>query len=391
MHEFLKELVKLHETTSVATILNMKDKNLSSSDVYSHLDRIRDRDLIDTIGFAIETDSGELVKVFVVEKDAEEFEKALGAILNKDLDIEGILNELSLKYDIVDVEWPEDRLSSSETNNENVNPEDKMYTDGSESLNSNLNGTKSDIKHQNPRKIEKGPNYDFIKSLFGESIAKKCKTRILAEDDEYDDLGNLIINLIKLCDPFQNRNLSNTILKSSAFSQLMNGIKNGTAKRRLSTVPGLYQKLSIASVALNTSIALMLQEDEMDKVSADMKNQDNTDGSSNLDDPIKDVPDEWTSFISGAVLTISNPAFNNGEEILIAREQYDNLVNNISSGKDTFEIIANDSAKYIFTKDGEDYIISKRNDTAGPETDDESDTKSCKIAIDVILAPEQKD
>lgn len=65
----------------------------------------------DTVAFGLEDDQGNVVKVYVREEQAEDFEHALGIALENDTttqpEIAEILFELREKFDIVDVVWPQ--------------------------------------------------------------------------------------------------------------------------------------------------------------------------------------------------------------------------------------------------------------------------------------------
>ncbi|KKM14187.1 hypothetical protein LCGC14_1708660 [marine sediment metagenome] len=64
-----------------------------------------------TVAFGLEDDQGNVVKVYVREEQAEDFEHALGIALENDTttqpEIAEILFELREKFDIVDVVWPQ--------------------------------------------------------------------------------------------------------------------------------------------------------------------------------------------------------------------------------------------------------------------------------------------
>lgn len=66
---------------------------------------------IETIAFGLEDDNGEIIKVYVNAEEAEAFEKALGDMLGSEDDIEEVIQKLSDDYDIVSVEWPEERMN----------------------------------------------------------------------------------------------------------------------------------------------------------------------------------------------------------------------------------------------------------------------------------------
>ncbi len=92
--------------------------DFDSSDVLSKIDAAQKREFMndDTTAFGLEDDQGNLVKVFVKNDQAEDFENQLAAMLAGQQDdetdqanakeIAEIIHELKDKFDIVDVEWP---------------------------------------------------------------------------------------------------------------------------------------------------------------------------------------------------------------------------------------------------------------------------------------------
>jgi len=92
--------------------------DFDASDVLSKIDAAQKREVQndDTTAFGLEDDQGNLVKVYVQNDQAEEFEKTLAAMLAGELEndaeentapeIAEVLFKLKDKYDLVDVEWP---------------------------------------------------------------------------------------------------------------------------------------------------------------------------------------------------------------------------------------------------------------------------------------------
>lgn len=84
------------------------DGQVSGSDINDYLERAQDlNDEIESVGFAIETDDGDIVKVYVNAKEADAFEQELSKLLGLSGDFEEAVNQLAQKYDIVDVVWPQ--------------------------------------------------------------------------------------------------------------------------------------------------------------------------------------------------------------------------------------------------------------------------------------------
>ena len=90
---------------------NMINTNggVTGSEVNDYLERAHElNDEVDTVGFAIETDDGDFIKVYVNATQADQFEQELSNLLGMDDDSEAALNQLAQKFDVVDVVWPTD-------------------------------------------------------------------------------------------------------------------------------------------------------------------------------------------------------------------------------------------------------------------------------------------
>ena len=99
------------------------DNSVTGTDVTNYLQKADDiNDEVDTVVFGLETDTGEVVKVYVAVPDADAFEKAMSEKLGTEDDIEDVIAELAQDFDIVDVEWPEgdDEDEDEETNDGEV-------------------------------------------------------------------------------------------------------------------------------------------------------------------------------------------------------------------------------------------------------------------------------
>ena len=117
---------KKKQSKMMRRVMNMKeslgvdlDRNeFDASDVISKIDaagKKADQD-DDTTPFGLEDEDGNMVKVYVKNDQAEEFEKQLAVMLagededdddeNSSLEIAEVLFKLKDKFDIVDVEWP---------------------------------------------------------------------------------------------------------------------------------------------------------------------------------------------------------------------------------------------------------------------------------------------
>ena len=83
------------------------DGKVSGSDVADYIERAEElNDEVDTIPFGLETDDGQIVKVYVNAEQADSFEEAMKKMLGMEDDIEEAINRLTTEFDIVDVVWP---------------------------------------------------------------------------------------------------------------------------------------------------------------------------------------------------------------------------------------------------------------------------------------------
>ena len=86
------------------------DGEVSGSQVAKYLDRAAElNDEVDTVPFGLETDDGDIVKVYVNAEQADKFEEEMKKLLGVEDDIEEAINKLALEFDIVDVVWPKDK------------------------------------------------------------------------------------------------------------------------------------------------------------------------------------------------------------------------------------------------------------------------------------------
>ena len=88
---------------------------VKATDVMKYLDHAHEvNDEVDTITFGMELDDNSVVKIHVNAKDADEFERVLGDYLGQETDAEKVIDELSDKFDIVAVDWPEGYKSTQQ-------------------------------------------------------------------------------------------------------------------------------------------------------------------------------------------------------------------------------------------------------------------------------------
>lgn len=134
MFKFLQELQNTHQvitrtatsdgsiagmndvTTKAGTDVSFKNNQIDvnsqngvdAAEVQDYLEKAKDiNDEVDCVGFAVELDDSRLVKLYVNEKDAQAFEEELSTNLGVDKEFDELLIDLSKKYDVVDVIWPD--------------------------------------------------------------------------------------------------------------------------------------------------------------------------------------------------------------------------------------------------------------------------------------------
>lgn len=95
------------------------DGQVTGSDVADYLERAAElNDEVDTVPFGLETDDGDIVKVYVNAEQADKFEEAMKKLLGVEDDIEEAINKLALEFDIVDVVWPKQKVDDAEGSDE---------------------------------------------------------------------------------------------------------------------------------------------------------------------------------------------------------------------------------------------------------------------------------
>ncbi len=83
------------------------DGKVRGADVANYLERAHElNDEVETVLYGLETSDGKVVKVYVNSAQAEAFEAEMKKMLGMEDDIEEAINNLAVKFDIVDVIWP---------------------------------------------------------------------------------------------------------------------------------------------------------------------------------------------------------------------------------------------------------------------------------------------
>lgn len=100
---------------------------LSGASVKDYLEKAHGiNDEIDTVCYGLETDDGEIIKVYVNSEQAEDFETKMADMLGTEDDVESAINKLAQEFDIVDVVWPRDeegKTGSTDTQDNEGDPD----------------------------------------------------------------------------------------------------------------------------------------------------------------------------------------------------------------------------------------------------------------------------
>uniref|UniRef100_UPI0038910D8D hypothetical protein n=1 Tax=Acinetobacter sp. TaxID=472 RepID=UPI0038910D8D len=103
---------------------------VTGSDVADYIERAEElNDEVETVPFGLETDDGQIVKVYVNAEQADKFEDAMKNMLGLEDDIEEAINRLTGEFDIVDVVWPRDPNADQDDNDELDDPDIDMELD----------------------------------------------------------------------------------------------------------------------------------------------------------------------------------------------------------------------------------------------------------------------
>jgi hypothetical protein len=190
------------KTTRIKELLNEYNIPVISQNqtdkVLNHISKMEKNDEFETVCFGLETDDGDIVKVFVQVEQADAFEKALSEKISTDDSIEDVLNDLQADFNIVDVVWPEE--TEDEANSD--------IDDGTDSLNPNINyddfkgdGPDEDehiVKSKDEMQDKKNPDQKEESLSFGQRFAKKYLGEGLSEDVEKTDNLSLLKKVHKI-------------------------------------------------------------------------------------------------------------------------------------------------------------------------------------------------
>lgn len=137
---------------------------------------------VETVTFGLETDDDEIVKVYVNSKDADGFEEAMSKLLGSEDSIESALEKLSLDFDIVAVDWPnEDEDESVDGESESEETTDELLDLSSEEE------SEEEPKTEGEETMTIGNN--FLKRILGEELDEELlmEKKTAPEDEEEID------------------------------------------------------------------------------------------------------------------------------------------------------------------------------------------------------------
>jgi hypothetical protein len=158
-----------------------------SKDITDALDRAAEDEEVETITFGLEDENDDIVKVYVNIQDADGFEDALSKLLGDDDSIEDILDELSKEYDIVNVVWPEDGVEPDHSDFDEAPEGEEAPTDGSESLNPNVNY--DDAKEtKKPARPKAETTTESLSSMFFNRVAEDSSATSSGIKPSVDDM-----------------------------------------------------------------------------------------------------------------------------------------------------------------------------------------------------------
>lgn len=165
------------------------DVSLSASDIRASLRTAEEseNDYYNTVTYGIETDTGEIVKVYIDADDEaalENFEKDLAAILGEEDNIEEILNMLDDKYNIVDVDWPDSVDDADDADVEETNSDDEEDLDPIPSDEEIINKIKADLSDEDDvdNEVEEDPDDDPEEDSEEDSEDEEATSESIEED-----------------------------------------------------------------------------------------------------------------------------------------------------------------------------------------------------------------
>lgn len=163
------------------------DGKVTGSDVANYLERAAElNDEVDTVPFGLETDDGQIVKVYVNAEQADAFEEALKNLLGIEDDIEEAINRLASQFDIVDVVWPKGARPDEEAGAEDTEltiddgQDDEEFSDHDEDVEASVN------TEDEPREVTDATYSDASSKEVSHEGEPNCVLNV-PEDSEISD------------------------------------------------------------------------------------------------------------------------------------------------------------------------------------------------------------
>lgn len=172
--DFLKELFALRAIKEDEEEVNASDMKVDDQ-VHQQLDDAAEDDEMDAQCFGLEMEDGKVVKVYVKQEDAENFEKAMSEKLGESDDIKAALEELEKDFEILKIVWPDEDQEGEDDD------EDKDDDDGSESMNDEVDY--DDDEEGNPKAKDEFKNEQVQPLSYGQSFAKRIMELKWSDED----------------------------------------------------------------------------------------------------------------------------------------------------------------------------------------------------------------
>lgn len=119
--------------------------NVTPDKVVNQLNQTTKLDDVETEAYGLETDDGQIVKVYINKADTDKFDEIMQRVLGETDSIEDAINLIAKEIDVVDVVWPEEATDDSETGG--------GESDGDESLNPEV--YKTDLQNNEDSMLKK--------------------------------------------------------------------------------------------------------------------------------------------------------------------------------------------------------------------------------------------
>ena len=158
------------------------DGEITGSNVADYLERAGElNDEVDTVPFGLETDDGDIVKVYVNAEEADKFEEEMKKMLGLEDDIEEAINKLALDFDIIDVVWPKNKTE-----------------DGEEDVDLDAAGEFDGLGGDDDEEMDVVGEYDPLSSMTESKVPEDLedpKAPTPEEAEAYSNLMNVVMNL----------------------------------------------------------------------------------------------------------------------------------------------------------------------------------------------------